>query len=198
MQEMQVWSLVREDTLEKGMTTHTVFLPGDFHGQRSLVGYSPWGHKESDTTKWLNTLANNEWEASGKRKLFLNAQKEKREKAKIRESPSGWLMWPAPGFLVIVLYFSASCSSRLLCLLWFSLLILTVLSFCLGFPEVHCYLFHFSVLIAGEMTPPRPRACSCISSSCSYTILGDKTSECAPSHQVHWEPDVICNRKVYT
>ena len=28
-----------------------VFLPGKFHGQRSLRGYSPWGHKESDTTK---------------------------------------------------------------------------------------------------------------------------------------------------
>ena len=27
------------------------FLPGIFHGQRSLVGYSPWGHKESDTTE---------------------------------------------------------------------------------------------------------------------------------------------------
>ena len=30
------------------------FLPGKFHGQRSLVGYSPWGHKESDTTEQLN------------------------------------------------------------------------------------------------------------------------------------------------
>ena len=28
-----------------------VFLPGEFHKQRSLLGYSPWGHKESDTTK---------------------------------------------------------------------------------------------------------------------------------------------------
>ena len=28
-----------------------VFLPGEFHGQRSLVGYSPWGHKQSDTTE---------------------------------------------------------------------------------------------------------------------------------------------------
>ena len=28
-----------------------VFLPGEFHRQRSLVGYSPWGHKESDTTE---------------------------------------------------------------------------------------------------------------------------------------------------
>ena len=30
-----------------------VFLPGEFHGQRSLVGYSPWGGKESDTTERL-------------------------------------------------------------------------------------------------------------------------------------------------
>ena len=30
-----------------------VFLPGEFHGQRGLVGYSPWGHKESDMTEWL-------------------------------------------------------------------------------------------------------------------------------------------------
>ena len=27
-----------------------IFLPGEFQGQRSLAGYSPWGHKESDTT----------------------------------------------------------------------------------------------------------------------------------------------------
>jgi len=31
-----------------------VFLPGKSHGQRSLAGYSPWGHKESDTTLWLS------------------------------------------------------------------------------------------------------------------------------------------------
>ena len=28
-----------------------VFLPGEFHGQGSLAGYSPWGRKESDTTR---------------------------------------------------------------------------------------------------------------------------------------------------
>ena len=28
-----------------------VLLPGDSHGQRSLAGYSPWGHRESDTTE---------------------------------------------------------------------------------------------------------------------------------------------------
>ena len=32
-----------------------VFLPGKFHGQRSLVGYSMWGCKKSDTTEWLST-----------------------------------------------------------------------------------------------------------------------------------------------
>ena len=30
------------------MATHSSFLPGESHGQRSLVGYSPWGCKESD------------------------------------------------------------------------------------------------------------------------------------------------------
>ena len=30
-----------------------MFLPGEFHGQRNLAGYSPWGHKESDTTEPL-------------------------------------------------------------------------------------------------------------------------------------------------
>ena len=30
-----------------------VFLPGEFHGQRSLLGYSLWGHKELDTTERL-------------------------------------------------------------------------------------------------------------------------------------------------
>ena len=30
-----------------------VFLPGEFHGQRSLAGYSPWSHKELNMTKQL-------------------------------------------------------------------------------------------------------------------------------------------------
>ena len=32
-----------------------VLLPGKSHGQRSLVGYGPWGHKELDTTERLHT-----------------------------------------------------------------------------------------------------------------------------------------------
>ena len=35
----------------KGQPT-PVLLPGKSHGQRSLVGYSPWGRKESDMTEW--------------------------------------------------------------------------------------------------------------------------------------------------
>ena len=51
MRETRVPSLGQEDLLEKEMATHPVLLPGKLHGQRSLVGYSPWGHKESDTTE---------------------------------------------------------------------------------------------------------------------------------------------------
>ena len=49
MQETRVRSLGPEDPLEKGMVTHSIFLPGEFHRQRNLAGYSPWGCKESDT-----------------------------------------------------------------------------------------------------------------------------------------------------
>ena len=50
MQETWAWSLGQEDPLEEWLPT-PVSLTGDFHGQRSPVGYSPWGHKESDKTK---------------------------------------------------------------------------------------------------------------------------------------------------
>ena len=33
-----------------------VFFPGEFHGQRNLVGYSPWGCKELDMIVWLTLL----------------------------------------------------------------------------------------------------------------------------------------------
>ena len=33
-----------------------VFLPGEFHGQRSLADYSPWHHKELDTTEHTHTM----------------------------------------------------------------------------------------------------------------------------------------------
>ena len=51
VQETLVYSLGREDPLEKEMATHCHILAWRIHGQRSLVGYSPWGHKELDRTK---------------------------------------------------------------------------------------------------------------------------------------------------
>ena len=53
MQETRVQSLGGEDALEKGTAPTPVFLPGESHGQRSLVGYGPWGRKELDTTEQL-------------------------------------------------------------------------------------------------------------------------------------------------
>ena len=44
-QELRFQSLGQEDPLEKEMQSTPVFLPGKSHRQRSLAGYSPWGHK---------------------------------------------------------------------------------------------------------------------------------------------------------
>ena len=54
MQEMWVPSRDQEDPLEEGMQPPPVLLPAESLGRRSLVGYSPWGHKESDTTERLS------------------------------------------------------------------------------------------------------------------------------------------------
>ena len=53
---MQTWvqSLGWENPLEEGMQLHFSILPGECHGQRSLVGCSPRGHKESDMTERLS------------------------------------------------------------------------------------------------------------------------------------------------
>ena len=52
MQKTWVRSLGQEETPEKGMATCSSILARFFsHGQRSLVGYSPWGHKESDANE---------------------------------------------------------------------------------------------------------------------------------------------------
>ena len=51
--EKPVQSLGWEDPLEEGMQLTPVFLPGKSHEQRNLVGYSPWGRKESDVTERL-------------------------------------------------------------------------------------------------------------------------------------------------
>ena len=40
-----------KDTLEKGMATHPSILAWKIPWERSLMGYSPWGHKKSDITE---------------------------------------------------------------------------------------------------------------------------------------------------
>ena len=54
MQESWVPSLGQEP-LEEEMATHSMFLPGKAHGRRRLVGYSPWGYKESHTIERART-----------------------------------------------------------------------------------------------------------------------------------------------
>ena len=56
MWETWVPSLGWEGPLEQGMATHSVFLPGEFHGQWSLAGYHSWGRKKSYTTEQLTLL----------------------------------------------------------------------------------------------------------------------------------------------
>ena len=50
-----VQSLSPEDPLGEEQLPTPVFLPGEFQGQRDLVGYSPWGCKESDTMEHVHT-----------------------------------------------------------------------------------------------------------------------------------------------
>ena len=57
MQETHLPSPGQEDPLEKGMATHG--LPGESHGQRSLVAYSPRGHAELDTAEKAYTADKN-------------------------------------------------------------------------------------------------------------------------------------------
>ena len=56
-----------------------VFLPREFHGQRSLAGYSSWVCKESDTTEWLTLSFSPNWktmEKVGFQKSFEGSWKE--------------------------------------------------------------------------------------------------------------------------
>ena len=75
MQEKQVQSVGQEDPLEKEMATHSSTLAGKSHGWRNLVGYSPWGRKESDTPELLNFLL----------LLFFSSSRVMETKTKINE-----------------------------------------------------------------------------------------------------------------
>ena len=68
MRETWVQSLGWEDPLEKEMATHSSTFAGKSHGRRSVVAYSPWSCKESDTTEQLHFLL------SGWKQCFLSDQ----------------------------------------------------------------------------------------------------------------------------
>ena len=51
VRETWVRSLDLEDPLRRKWQPIPVFLPGEFHGQRSLMRYNPWDHKELNMTE---------------------------------------------------------------------------------------------------------------------------------------------------
>ena len=59
IQETKVRSLIWKIPWRRKWQPTPVFLSGESHGQRSLAGYSPWGHKESDTAEQLSTQVTN-------------------------------------------------------------------------------------------------------------------------------------------
>ena len=56
--------------LEREITTLSSIVAWESHGQRSLVGYSPWGHKESNTTEQLSTHTYASTETQRKEKSY--------------------------------------------------------------------------------------------------------------------------------
>ena len=66
MQETRVWSLSRKIPWRRKWQPTPVFLPGESHGGSSLVGYSPWGPKELDTTERLHSLTHTLYRKEGK------------------------------------------------------------------------------------------------------------------------------------
>jgi len=54
MRETRLDSWVGKIPWRRKWQSTPALLPGKSHGQRSLIGYSPWGHKESDRTERLH------------------------------------------------------------------------------------------------------------------------------------------------
>ena len=86
MQGTWVQSLGWEDPLEESMGTHSSILAWRIHGQKCLVGYSPWGHKELDTTEQLST--NTAQGSYGAQTEWNNIQKRKRVRILVAEKIS--------------------------------------------------------------------------------------------------------------
>ena len=73
------WSLGWEDLMEEGMAIHSSILAGEFHGQRSLVGYNPWsrrvGHNWATNTYTLvNRLTNSSQSLAIQLEMFCKTE----------------------------------------------------------------------------------------------------------------------------
>ena len=89
-----------------------VFLPGESHGQRSLTGYSPWGHKKSDTTERLSlsfwTELNGGFSTLWSFLLFSHLPPLRGSIVKHQD-----LDWPKRRLNLYLESFSSSCAARL-------------------------------------------------------------------------------------
>ena len=74
---------VQEDPLEEEIATHSSFLPGDSHGQRSLAGYNPEGHKESDRTEGTQHIPT--WEIRSITDDFIQMTKNKARRKRVEK-----------------------------------------------------------------------------------------------------------------
>ena len=81
-----------------------VFLPGKAHGQKSLVGYSSWGCKESDMTESLST--------------YFRKEMGSRESETYRTGVKFWFyhtwaVWPRAGYLTSLIFSFVLCEGEL-------------------------------------------------------------------------------------
>ena len=90
--------LGREDPLEGTWQPTPVFLPGKAHGQRSLVGCSPWGRKEWDVTEWLGMHACAFWHLSTSAILKVRFQQSGRWSEKSGMETLSWCQQLEPPF----------------------------------------------------------------------------------------------------
>ena len=77
-----------------------VFLPGEFHGQRSLVGRLPWGPKESDTSEQLRTHVQWGFEQALAPHCWLNSPALSELPYFLAVSPSNWLFGDSDHYLL--------------------------------------------------------------------------------------------------
>ena len=115
-----------EDPLGEGLATTPVLLPGESHGQRSLVGYSPYGWKESDTAERMSTHTSYSYVSES---LFIHTRKTRRIQALTERVMECHLLVCLSALMVIVKIFSDLICEIVVCLkyLWF---IIIDYSFC--------------------------------------------------------------------